>query len=160
MSGLRADNFGDIVFIDHADVKIRSETYTVFNVVDGATTFVTAFAPRTKDSHETVQCLMEWIDSFHCTPQSICVDMAFQSTEVQDFFRRFGIKPSLFSIGPYTPWPNRAEAAVRVFKAILHDLCAQIGTLPELKQVTVRELRKTAAVRNSTVTHGGKKNPC
>ena len=60
--------------------------------------------------------------------------MAFQSTEVQDFFRRFGIKP--FSTGPYTPWPNRAEAAVRVFKATLHDLCAQIGTPLELKQVT------------------------
>ena len=44
-----------------------------------------------------------------------------------------------------------------VFKAFLHDRCAQIGTLPELKQVTVRELlRKTAAVRkNSMVTYGG-----
>ena len=63
MSGLRADNFGDIVCIDHADVKIRGETYTVFMIVDGATTFVTAFASRTKDSHETVQCLMEWMDT-------------------------------------------------------------------------------------------------
>ena len=59
-----ADNFGDIVFIDHADVKIRRETYTVFIVADGATTCVTAFAPRTKDSHETVQCLMAWMDTF------------------------------------------------------------------------------------------------
>ena len=59
IAGLRSDNFGDLVFIDHADVKIQNETYTVFYIVDGATTFVTAFAPRTKDSHETVQCLME-----------------------------------------------------------------------------------------------------
>ena len=36
---LRADGFGDIIVIDHADVKIRSATYTVFIVVDGATTF-------------------------------------------------------------------------------------------------------------------------
>ena len=43
-TGLRADNFGDIVFIDHVDVKIRGETYVVLIVVDGATTFVTAFA--------------------------------------------------------------------------------------------------------------------
>ena len=62
-----------------------------------------------------------------------------------------------FSTGPYTPWPNRAEAAVRVFKETLHDLCSQIGSAPELKQVTVRELlRKTAAGRNSMVTYGGK----
>ena len=89
-------------------MKTRSETYTVLIVVDGATTFVT---------------VLEWVDTFHCTPQNICADMAFQSTEVQDSFRRFGI-----FTGDYTPWPNRAEAAVRVFKATLHDLCARIGT--------------------------------
>ena len=55
MSGLRAGNFGNIGFIDHADVKTRCETYTVFIVVDGATKFVATFAPRTKDSHDTVQ---------------------------------------------------------------------------------------------------------
>ena len=97
VSGLRADNFGDIVFIDYADVTIRSETYTKSIVFDGATTFVTAFAPRAKDSHETVQCLMEFMDTFHCTPHSICADMAFQSTEVQDFFGRFGIKALFFA---------------------------------------------------------------
>ena len=64
----------------------------------------------------------------------------------------------LFSPGPYTPWPNRAEATVRVFKETLHDLCSQIGSAPELKQVTVRELlRKATTVRNSIVTsYGGK----
>ena len=78
----------------------------------------------------------------------------FQSTKVQEFFRRLNIKP--FSIGPYTPWPNRAEAAVRVFLETLHDLCSQVGLSLELKQVTVRELlRKTASVRNSMVTYGG-----
>ena len=43
VSSLRADNLGDIVCIDHTNVKIRSETYIVFIVVDGATKFVTAF---------------------------------------------------------------------------------------------------------------------
>ena len=39
----------------------------------------------------------------------------------------------------------------------LHDLCSQIGSAPELKQVTVRELlRRIAAVRHSMVTYGGK----
>ena len=81
--------------------------------------------------------------------------MALQSTEVQDFFRRLNIKP--FSTGPYTPWSNRADAAVRVFKETLHDLCSQVGSSLELKHVTVRELlRKTAALRTSMVTYGGK----
>ena len=120
-------------------VKVRSETYTVFIIVDGATKFVTAFALRTKDSHDTVQCLMEWMDTLHCTPLSVCADMAFQSSEVQDICRRLNIKP-FFSTGPYTPWPNRAEAAVRVFKEALHDLCSEVGFSLELKQVTVKEL--------------------
>jgi hypothetical protein len=50
---------------------------------------------------------------------------------------------------------------VRVFNETLHDLCSQIGAAPELEQAIVRELlRNTAAVRNSMVTYGGKKNPC
>ena len=41
MTGLRADNLGDSVFIEHADVKIRGQTYSVPIIVDGATTCVT-----------------------------------------------------------------------------------------------------------------------
>ena len=61
------------------------------------------------------------------------------------------------STKPYTPWPNKAEAPWRVFKATLFDLCAQMGSSPELKKVTVRErLRKTLVVRFSRVTYGWK----
>ena len=45
VTGLRADNFGDTVFIDHANVKIRGETVSVLIVVDGAATFVSALLP-------------------------------------------------------------------------------------------------------------------
>ena len=127
----------------------------MFIIVDGSTTLVTAFAPRTQYSHDTVKCLMGWMDTFHCAPLSVCADMAFQSSEVPDLFRRLNIKQ--FTTGPYTPWPNRAEATVRVFKETLHDLCSQIGSALELKQVAVRELlMKAAAVRNSMVAYGGK----
>ena len=65
----------------------------MFVIVDDATTFVTAFAPRTKCSHDTVQCLIEWMDNLVCAPLSVCADMAFQSSEVQDIVRRLNIKP-------------------------------------------------------------------
>ena len=65
-TGLLADNVGDIVVIDHAGVNIRGETYSILITVDGANAFVTAFTPRTQQSHETVQCLTEWMDTFHC----------------------------------------------------------------------------------------------
>ena len=82
--------------IDHAEDKIRSETYTVFIVVDGAITFVTAFEQIAQDGHETVQCLMAWMDTFQCTPQSMCADMAFQSTEVQECLPSFWALKLLF----------------------------------------------------------------
>ncbi len=72
---------------------------------------------------------MERMDTFHCTPMHLCADMALQSTELQYLFRRFDIKPDI-AIGPDTPRPKRAEATVRVVKATLHDLCAQIGNFP------------------------------
>ena len=87
------------------------------------------------------------MDTCHCTLKTLCADTAFQSTELQDLCSSFVIEP--FSTGPYTPWPNRAEAAVRVFKATLSDLCAQLGSSLELKRVVVRELlRTTSVVRN------------
>ena len=90
----------------------------------------------------------------HCSPKRLRADMSFSITELPAFFRRFDTKP--FSTGPYTPWPNTAEAAVRVVNATLFDLRAQLGSAPELKQITVRELlRKPSAVRNSMVTDGG-----
>ena len=71
--------------------------------------------------------------------------------------RAAGILPksmasSLYQTQPYAPWPNKSEATVRVFKDTLFDLCAQIGSSPELNQLTVREhLKQTSALRNSMV---------
>ena len=66
---------------------------------------------------------------------------------------------TLISLGPNTPWPNRAEAAVRLLKAQLKIMLSSIkaGTAPAtLKKVTYRQLVKAAAtVRNQTVTYGG-----
>ena len=35
---------------------------------------------------------------------------------------------------------KKAEATVQVFKVTLYNLCDQVGTSPEFKQVTVRKL--------------------
>ena len=126
MTGLRADYFCDILFFYHAYVKLRSETYTILIVVDVALTFTTTFAPRTMDIHETVQRLMEWMDSFNCIPKHACAYVVVQSFERQKFFRYVDIEP--FSTGPYTPWPNRVEASVRALKANLQVCCDKIGT--------------------------------
>ena len=43
VSGLRANSFGDLVFIDHCEAKIVEIKYVVLIVVDAATSFLAAF---------------------------------------------------------------------------------------------------------------------
>ena len=76
----------------------------------------------------------------------------------EHFYQSLDITPILL-LGPNTPWPNRAESAVRLLKAQLKIMLHSIksGNAPAtLKKVTHRQLVKAAAtVRNQTVTHEG-----
>ena len=104
---------------------------------------------------ETIDNLREWMELYQSTPKAICSDMAFTTGDFEVFYRNHGIRP--MPTGPGTPWPNRAEAAVRLFKAHLSDFLAEVNTDPELAHVTPRALmRKAAMARNTSLTYGGK----
>ena len=74
-------------------------------------------------------------------------------------WEHFELNITPMSLGPNTPWPNRAEAAVRLLKAQLKIMLKSIkaGTAPAtLKKVTHRQLVKAAAtVRSQTVSYRG-----
>ena len=58
---------------------------------------------------------------------------------------------------PRTPWPNRAETAVRLFKRTFTILSKAVGEDPSLRQVTCRQLiRKSVWARNNQLTVSGK----
>ena len=61
--------------------------------------------------------------------------------------------------GPYTPWPNRAEIGVRLFKKFLSarlDIASKFFDQTTLAQITLAQLmRKAATVRNTQVTLSG-----
>ena len=74
---------------------------------------------------------------------------------LRKLFSYHGVKP--IPLGPRTPWPNRAEAAVRLVKGHLAKLGASVDAEPTLSKVTAKRiLRKAAEARNTTVTFGGK----
>ena len=50
-SGMRAKNFGDLVFIDHLELRYRELVYAVFLDLDGATNLVWA-KPQSTMSNE------------------------------------------------------------------------------------------------------------
>ena len=54
-------------------------------------------------------------------PKAICADMAFHHRhDMQAFYQMHNVKR--FPTEPHTPWPNRAETGVRLFKKFLSAL--------------------------------------
>ena len=150
-SRLRADTFGDMTFIDHCQVPLGTGGHIiVFVILDGATTLLTAEAVTIRKQSRTSLSSGTILTSITCSPNQLS-----QIKPWEHFYQSLDITP--ISLGPNTPWPNRAEAAVRLLKAQLKIMLSSIkaGTAPAtLKKVTYRQLVKAAAtVRNQTVTY-------
>ena len=95
------------------------------------------------------------IDTYQCTPKAMCAALAFTTDRFARIYRHHGIRP--LPTGTGAPWPNRAEAVVRLFKLYLSDVLVDVGKHPELKEVTPRSLfRKAAMARHMAATDGGR----
>ena len=133
------------------------EHIIVFVILDGATTLLIAEAVTTTQEVENITVLRNYFDQYHLQPKSVVADQAFMTETWEHFYQSLDITP--ISLGPNTPWPNRAEAAIRLLKAQLKIMLSSIkaGAAPAtLKKVTYRRLVKAdATVRNQTVTYGG-----
>ena len=141
-SGLRADTFGDMTFIDHCQVPLGTgEHIIVFVILDGVTTLLTAEAVTTTQEVENITVLRNYFDKCHLQPKSVVADQAFMTDTWEQCYQSLDITP--ISLGPNTPWPNRAEAAVRLLKAQLKIMLSssKAGAAPAtLKKVTYRQL--------------------
>ena len=101
-----------------------------------------------------MQALRDWIDQNNGVPKTVVSDMAFFTDSFRTFYSSYGIKP--LPTGPRTPWPNRAETAVRLFKRQFNILAAYVKIDPALAGVSVGQLvRRTVWVRNNQLTIGG-----
>ena len=88
-------------------------------------------------------------------PKRVVADSAFQTESWEHFYATKDIQ--FVALGPYTPWPNRAEAAIRVFKKHLNQILADLEEDPIRKKTTVRQiLREACWARNVSLTYGGK----
>ena len=77
VTGLRAENFGDLVFLDHCEVEISKVKYTILLVLDGASNLLWARPCNSKAAEESIEAVREWMDHHQCKPKSACADMAF-----------------------------------------------------------------------------------
>ena len=108
VSGLHAEEIGDLIFLDHGSAKIGDKTFGFLIILDGATSHLTAYPCKSTSPSEVISKPHEWMDTFQMNPKAICADMAFHHPhDMQAFNRMHNVKR--IPTGPYTPWPNRAE---------------------------------------------------
>ena len=97
---------------------------------------------------------MEYFETYQLSPKYIVGDQAFMKEEMESFYNRMNIRP--ISLGPGTPWPNRAEAAIRMYKKQVTLMLKTVAEDPALADVTYRQVvRQASLARSSMVTHGG-----
>ena len=153
VSGIRASCFGDVVFADHCEVELHKNKYIILLVLDGATNLLWATAQKDLIDQTTIQALRQWSDENNCVPKAIVGDEAFFTDAFVEYYRFHGIQQC--PCGPRTPWPNRAETAVRLFKRMWHVMKVDLDD-PRFRGVTVREVvKKVVWARNCQLTISG-----
>ena len=112
----RAEEVGDLI-LDHGSAKIGDETFGCLIVLDGATSYLTAYPCKSTSPSEVITKHHEWMDAFQMNPKATCADMAsHQPHDMQAFYRMHNVKR--LPTGPHTSWPNRTEMGVRLFKKL------------------------------------------
>ena len=157
--GLRAEEFGDLICLDHGSAKIGDEIFGFLILLDGATSHLTAYPCKSTSTSEAYAKLHEWMDTFQMNPKAICDDVAFHHPhDMQAFYRMYNVKR--LPTGPHTRWPSRAEMSVRLFKKFLLALVDTVSKNLDqttLAHITLAQLmRKSATVRNTQITSSGK----
>ena len=108
VGGLRAEEFGDLIFLDHGSAKIGDKTLGFLIVLDGVTSHLTAYPCKSTSPSEVITELHEWMDTFQMNPKTICADTAFhQPHDMRACYRMHNVKR--LPTRPHTPWPNRDE---------------------------------------------------
>ena len=154
IAGLRASSFGDLIFVDHEEIKIGTKAYLALVIIDGASNLLWATALTNLEAPETLGAFRQWTEENNCVPKGIVGDQAFFTPQFMSYYQFHGITP--YPCGPRTPWPNRAETAVRSFKRTWSIMAKALADEGYAERVTVRQaVKKMAWARNCQLTVSG-----
>ena len=154
LSGVRAKEFGDVVFMDRCEIKHVAKKHQLFLVLDGATSLLWGATQQEGTEPVTQDLFRERMHVHSCKPRWVVADVAFFTPSWMTFWKTHGVKT--MPTGRATPWPNRAETAVRLFKRQYEKLLMDASVHPALNKVTLRDLiRECCWARNTTLTISG-----
>ena len=101
--------------------KLETKPLGFLIILDGATSHLTTYPCKSTSPPEVISKLREWMDTLQMNPKAICAEKAVHHPhDMQAFYRMHNVKR--LPTGPHTPWPNRAEMGVRLFKKFLSAL--------------------------------------
>ena len=129
--------------MDHGSAKIGDKTFGFLIVSDGATPHLTAYPCKRTSPSEVIAQLHEWMDTSREGIVQIWLSIILMTC-------RHSIDCSVKRLptGPHSPWPNRAEMGVRLFKKFLLTL---VNTASEhLDQTTVTDHSCPVDVQSSS----------
>ena len=67
---MRSEVFGDLTFVDHAEIPLDSQYKLMFLIIyDGATQLMTSFPCTTKSEGETIDLLLDYFDLYQLSPK-------------------------------------------------------------------------------------------
>ena len=154
IAGLRASSFGDLIFVDHEEIKFGTKAYLALVIIDGASNLLWATALTNLEAPETLGAFRQWTEENNCVPKGIVGDQAFFTPQFMSYYKFHGITP--YPCGPWTPWPNRAETAVRLCKRTWSIMAKVLADEGYAERVTVRQaVKKVAWARNCQLTVSG-----
>ena len=154
IAGLRASSFSDLIFVDHEEIKFGTKAYLALVIIDGASNLLWATALTNLEAPETLGAFRQWTEENNCVPKGIVGDQAFFTPQFMSYYKFHGITP--YPCGPRTPWPNRAETAVRLFKRTWSIMAKALADEGYAERVTVRQaVKKVAWARNCQLTVSG-----
>ena len=103
---------------------------------------------------ETLGAFRQWTEENNCVPKGIVGDQAFFTDPFMAYYKFHG--SILYPCGPRTPWPNRAETAVRLFKRTWSIMAKALADEGYAEKVTVRQaVKKVAWARNCQLAVSG-----
>eukprot|EP00439_Symbiodinium_sp_Y106_P029911 s6839_g3.t1 len=178
IAGLRASSFGDLIFVDHEEIKFGTKAYLALVIIDGASNLLWATALTNLEAPETLGAFRQWTEENNCVPKGIvgtnleapetlgafrqwteennCVpkgivgDQAFFTPQFMSYYKFHGITP--YPCGPRTPWPNRAETAVRLFKRTWSIMAKALANRAE---TAVRLFKRTWSIMAKALADEG-----
>ena len=149
IAGLRASSFGDLIFVDHAEIKYGTSLYLVLLIIDGATNLLWATALTTLEVPEPLARLKR---TTVCQKESLVIKRSSRTCS----WTSTSFMESPYPCGPRTPWPNRAETAVRLFKRAWVYMAKSLEDEGYVDKVTVRQaVKKVVWARNCQLTVSG-----